>query len=151
MFTVDEKVRGDIVRAKKQYFESVSQFRERQNKRCQGGRCSDSRLSSRHRTCRLSVTPSRLSEKLESSRKSCTRTRSSNWRCSWRTLNCTRGTDFTQQTRPPAGGLTRNVSPRSSQARMLLRDSHDSQVLPRQDGDHEALHPGGGEMVRGHD
>lgn len=34
---------------------------------------------------------------------------------------------------------------------MLLRDSHDSQVLPRQDGDHEALHRGGSEMVYGHD
>lgn len=34
---------------------------------------------------------------------------------------------------------------------MLLRDSDDPQVLPRQDGNHEALHGGGGEVVRGHD
>lgn len=153
-FTVDEKVRGDIGRAKKQYFESVSGFRERQNKRFECGRWSDSRLSSRPRTCRSSATPSRLSEKPPSSRKSCTRTRSSNWRCSWRTLNCTRGMDFTQQTHPRLAGwpgMSSFPPPRSSQARMLLRDSHDSQVLPRQDGDHEALHRGGGEMVHGHD
>lgn len=50
-----------------------------------------------------------------------------------------------------AGRLTRSASSRSSQARMLLRDSHDSQVLPRQDGDHETLHRGGGEVVYGHD
>lgn len=34
---------------------------------------------------------------------------------------------------------------------MLLRDGHDSQVLPRQDGNHETLHGGGGEVVHGHD
>lgn len=43
------------------------------------------------------------------------------------------------------------LRPRSSQARMLLRDGDDSQVLPRQDGDHEALHRGGGDVVPGHD
>lgn len=60
--------------------------------------------------------------------------------------------DFTQQTHPRlADWPGMSPPPRSSQARMLLRDSHDSQVLPRQDGDHEALHRGGGEMVHGHD
>lgn len=39
--------------------------------------------------------PSRRSEKLPSNRKSCTQTRSSNWQCSWLTLNCTKGTVFT--------------------------------------------------------
>lgn len=34
---------------------------------------------------------------------------------------------------------------------MLLRDGDDSQILPRQDGDHETLHFGGGEVVYGHD
>lgn len=99
VFTVDEKLRGDIGRAKKQYFESVSQFREVELA-LPVWPWSDSRLLSRHRTSRLSVTPSWLSEKLPSSRKSCTRTRSSNWRCSWRTLNCTRGMDVTQQAHP---------------------------------------------------
>lgn len=34
---------------------------------------------------------------------------------------------------------------------MLLRDGDDPQILPRQDGDHETLHLGGGEVVYGHD
>lgn len=44
-----------------------------------------------------------------------------------------------------------NVCFHSNQARVLLRDSDDPQVLPRQDRNHEALHSGGCEVVRGHD
>lgn len=66
---------------------------KRTEKRCQWGRRTNSRLFRRHRTCRFCATPSRLSEKQPSNRKSCIRTRLSNWHCSWRTLNCTKSRD----------------------------------------------------------